>query len=289
MSTTRSTTARGTQPLPPVVALRPRSLARRAGVLQTRVRVRRSLGLPHEELFLEVIDDTLDRTAAVAGDDHDVWTRLIALVEEHDDISHTLPACAATANLVGLALFGRVEDHTALAALADELGHDRLARIQHRYGTALETDSRLPMTTAALRRMLVPGLGRRLARHPRIGAHSAAIDDACLRAAHALLVQGIDRAWTVPSLDSVEELADIAAHGTIAEWRHHVAMVVADPWSPYVSRIIDLAHQAGATHAASGLTAIIDLCREQDLGAVDRPRPHPATRRCRYPGGRAAP
>lgn len=288
MSTTRSTTARGPRPLPPVVPLRPRSLARRAAVLQAHVRVRRAAGFPHEELFLDVIDGTLARTRFVAADDHDVWARLIALVEEHEDITHTLPACAATANLVGLALFGGIEDHTALVALADELGHDRLARLQHRYGTALETDSRLPVTTAAMRRMLVPGLERRLASHARTASRSEVIDDACVRAAHTLLVQGIDRAWTVPTLDSVEEFVDIAVHGTINEWRHHVAMIIADPWSPYVSRIIDLAQQVGTTHAATVVTTIVDLCRE-DHGATGRPRTRPATRRYRYPDGRAAP
>lgn len=289
MSTTRSTTARGPRPLPPVVALRPRSLARRAATLQSHLRVRRAAGLPHEELFLDVIDEALARTTRVAPEDLDVWARLVALVEEHEDVSHTLPACAASANLVGLALFGGIEDHAALAGLADELGHVRLARLQHRYGNALETDSRLPVTTAAMRRMLVPGLGRRLATNPRTAIRSEAIDDASLRAAHALLVQGVDRAWTVPTLDSVEEFVDIAAHGTINEWRHHVAMIIADPWSSYANRIIELARQVGTSHAASVITTIVDLCREQDLGQRVRPRTHPAPRRSRSPGGKAAP
>ena len=269
MSTTRSTTALG-----------PRSLARRAAVQQARVRVRRTFGVPHEELFLDVIDDTLARTHGVASEDHDAWTRLVALLEEHRDISHTLPACAATANLVGLAVLGRLEDHTALAALADELGHVRLARLQHRYGSALETDTRLPLTTAAMRRMLVPGIARPL---------GEALDDTHLRAAYALLAQGIDRAWAVPTLDSVEEFADIAANGTIDEWRHHLALIIADPWSSYANRIVDFAREVGTTRGAAVFTTIVDLCRDQGHAAAGRPATHPATRRYRYPGGRAAP
>ncbi|GAA4089438.1 hypothetical protein ACFFOS_26940 [Nocardioides kongjuensis] len=288
MSTTRSTAARGARPLPPVVPLAPRSLARRAAVLQARVRVRRTFGVAHEELFLDVIDDTLARTHGVHSEDHATWARLIALVEEHRDLSHTLPACAATANLVGLALFGGLEDHTALTALADELGHVRLARLQHRYGTALETDSRLPLTTTAMRRMLVPRIGRRLGARPRTPALDEAFDDTRLRAAHALLVQGIDRDWTVPTLESVDELADIVANGTIAEWRHHLAMVLADPWSPYPDRIVDLARQVGRAQAAV-VAALVELCRDQQVAAADRTRPHPATQRYRYPGGRVAP
>jgi hypothetical protein len=287
MSTTRSTAARGDRPLPPVVPLGARSLARRAAVLQARVRVRRTFGVPHEELFLDVIDDTLARTHGVANEDHGVWTRLIALVEEHRELSHTLPACAATANLVGLALFGRLEDHTALAALADELGHVRLARLQHRYGTALETDSRLPLTTAALRRMLVPGVGRLAARR-RVPALAEALDDTRLRAAHALLAQGTDRDWSVPTLDSVEEFVDIVANGTIDEWRHHLAMILADPWSSYPNRIVDLARQVSPVQAAV-VAAVVDLCRDQHHGAAGGQRTDRAAQRYRYPGGRAAP
>ncbi|TNM46141.1 hypothetical protein FHP29_04255 [Nocardioides albidus] len=286
MSTTRPTATRS---LAPVVALRPRSLTRRADALRAHVDVRRAAGLPHEQLFLDVIDETLSRTRGVQAEDLDVWERLLALVEEHEDISHTLPACAAAANLVGLALFGDVEELAALSGLADELGHDRLARLQHRYGTALETDARLPVTTAAMRRMLVPGLVRRLASHPGTAPRSGTIDDTCLRAAHALLVQGVDRAWTVPLLDSVEELVDIAAHGTVHEWRHHVAMIMADPWSPYASRIVELADQAGPSHAVAVFRSVVDLCRAQDRGHRVPGHVHHATRRSRYPGGRAAP
>ncbi|MCR1786423.1 hypothetical protein KVF89_28070 [Nocardioides carbamazepini] len=277
---------------PAVTALRPRSLARRSATLRERVRARRMVGVPHEELLLDVLDGALTRAHRVRPEDHDVWARLVALVEEHPELTHTLPAYAASANLVGLALFGDVEDHAALSGLVDELGHQRLARLQHRYGTALETDSRLPVTSAALRRILAPGIGRRLAAHPRTACRSTTIDDACLRAAHALLLQGVNRRWTVPRLDSVEEFADIAAHGTINEWRHHVAMVIADPWSPYVQRLTDLAHQVGRTHIARVIAAIVELCREQELATGRLAVPlvsHPATRRSRQLDGRAVP
>ncbi|WP_408898258.1 hypothetical protein ACJ5H2_03920 [Nocardioides sp. R1-1] len=292
MSTTYRAPAPRAAAAPAVVALRPRSLARRAVVLREQVRRRRAACLPHEDLFLDVLDGVLARTARVPHADLDVWARLVALVEEHPDLSHTLPACAASGNLVGLALFGDLEDHAALSGLVDELGHDRLARLQHRYGSALETDSRLPLTTDALRRMLAPGLARRLATRPPAPYDSAAVDDACLRAAHALLLQGVDRTWTVPPLDSVEELLDITAHGTVHEWRHHVAMMIADPWSPYTQRLLDLAATIAGSHAAAVVTMIVALCRERAAGPARRSRarpPHRATSGSRHPGGRAAP
>ena len=41
--------------------------------------------------------------------------------------------------------------------------------------------------------------------------------------------------------------------------------------------------------AAAVVTTIVDLCRDRHHGATGRPRARPATRRYRYPDGRAAP
>jgi len=276
-----------TRPLAPaVVALRPRSLARRAAALRERVGVRRAAGVPHEELLLEVVDGVLARTHRVSAGDLDVWARLVALAEEHADISPTLPACATAANLVGLAVFGDDRDVAALVGLVDELGPERVARLQHRYGGALETDSRLPLTTAALRRMLASGpLGRR----STDAAHGPAFGDTCLRAAHALLVQGVDRAWTVPTLESVEELVDITTHGTVNEWRHHVAMLMSEPWSAYSDRLLELARRCADPSSASVVRAVVELCRDQAPTGRHRGATGHALAATPYLGSRAAP
>jgi len=280
MTTTRATTAvapRAPRAASAVVTLRPRSLARRAEALRADLHAGRTTAGPAEEVLLDILDGALARTERVAPGSLDAWARMVALLEEHRELSPTLPALAAVANLVALALLGDGEDHVALSRLAAELGHERLARLQHRYGTALETDARLPVSSQAVRRMLGPGRPRR----PSAPA---------LRAAHALLVQGVDRSWTVPRLESVEELVDIAVHGTITEWRHHVAMVIADPWSPYPNRLVELARQAGGADIARVVSAIVALCREQAAADDQRAlRAHRATRRSRHQGGRAAP
>lgn len=253
-------------------SLRPRLMARRAVDLQRRLGAQLEGSPRRHQRPLEVVTDLLARAHRAAVDDVDAWERLLDLVEKQlGASSYAIPACAATANLLALAVFGEPEDHAALTDLAASLGHERLARMQHRYGTDLESDPRLPLTSDAMRRMLLPDLRARLAVDPETRGRVAAVETACLRAAHGLLVQGVDRGWTVPRLDSVEELLDMAANGTIVEWRHHIAMVLEDAWSPYTTRIVELAQQAGRCHTASVIASIIDLCREQAASSAGNP------------------
>jgi hypothetical protein len=294
-----STTRRDASPLAgsaQVVALRPRLMARRAAGLHRRLGARLATGPIEHQRALEVITEVLARGPRVPPVDHDAWERLLDLLEEHEHTTHVVPACAATANLLGLALFGETEDHLALADLAERLGHQRLARMQHRYGATLESDSRLPVTSDALRRMLLPDLRERLLSDPETADRVETIEDACMRAAHALLVQGVDRAWTVPRLDSVEELLDMTRLGTVVEWRHHFAMVLANAWSPYTERMVELAEEAGDAHTATVIASLIDLCREQVASARAGPTRWPRradastpAARVRHRDGRAVP
>jgi hypothetical protein len=212
---------------------------------------------PHHERLLGIVVDVLDRAARAAWPGpgshrhHRVaWDRLLRLLDGRRDALHATATCAASANLVGLAVYGDRADHAALADLAELLGHDRLARLQHRYGRQLEPDASLPIATEVVRRLLADGLG-----------------DAGLRAAHALLQQGIDHACPTPQVDSVEELLDIAGNGSITEWRHLMALATESAWSPYAVRLVELAAEAGHPHAASVIAALIDLSREQQAEA----------------------
>lgn len=251
-----------------VVELRPRVVARRVAALRQHLVQRRGAEPPHARL-LDIIREVLDRSTDVADGDLHLWERYLGLLEEHAQHPHATAACAATANLVGLGLFAAPRDYLALADLAETLGHERLARIQHRYGVPLESHPGLQLTTEALRSMLAEGLHERLARHPLTADRLEAIDNACLRAAHALLLQGIDRDWSVPVLDSIDELVDIAENGTIVEWRHHMAMVTASAWAPYTGRLVEIAAESGHAHSAAVIAAIIDLCRDKAAAEGD--------------------
>jgi len=267
----------GHRPTAPVVPLRPRVVARRVADLRRRL-TERGTAEPHHGRLLTIITEVLDRSDDVPAADLDLWERYLRLLEEHSRSANATAACAATANLVGLGLFGAPRDYLALVELADVLGHARLARIQHRYGVPLEAHPGLQLTTEALRRMVTAGLGERLARHPLTASRAAEIENACLRAAHALLLQGIDRDWSVPVLDSVEELVDIAVNGTIVEWRHHMALVTASAWTPYTDRLVEIAAETGHPHAVAVIAAIVDLCREHPGAAPPRWAPSPTAR-----------
>lgn len=245
-----------------VVDLRRRVVARRVASLGRHLLRRRDAD-PQQAGLLDIIGGVLDRSDDVPDADLHIWERYLGLLEAHARAPHATAACAATANLVGLGLFAAPRDYVALADLAESLGHERLAHVQHRYGVPLESHPGLQLTTEALRSMLAEGLHERLSRHPLTAHRVDEIDGACLRAGHALLLQGIDRDWSVPVLDSIDELVDIAENGTIVEWRHHMAMVTASAWAPYTGRLVEIAAESGHPHAAAVIAAIIDLCRDR--------------------------
>ncbi|HWJ83615.1 MAG TPA: hypothetical protein VNS55_15355 [Nocardioides sp.] len=169
-------------------------------------------------------------------------------------------ACAATANLVGLGVLGDTADLIATSELAGLLGHERLARLQHRHGWQLESDPTLPVATAAVRTLL----------GEEVRDRADAVADTCLRAAYALLRQGVDPTRVAPPLESLEEYVDLAEDGTITEWRQLLAMVLESPWSPETQQLVELAAASGRPHAASVVAALVDLCRaEQEQAERD--------------------
>ncbi|GAB3862320.1 hypothetical protein GCM10028801_27670 [Nocardioides maradonensis] len=249
-----------------VIDLRPHALARRASVQRELLVARRRRVAPGHQRPLTILTEVLDRAAGVRPRDLDAWERLLDLVADGDgsDASNALAATAAAANLFALAAFDDVLDHEALADLADLLGHDHLARLQHGHSAVLENHLALPLTTRAIRRMLAPQLRARLIADGCSLTIASGVAATSLRGGHALLTQGLDPRWSVPLIDAPEEVVDIIRHGTVAEWRHHMALLVADPWSAYSTRLVELAAHTGDDHTAALVVALIDLCREQD-------------------------
>lgn len=205
---------------------------------------------PGVERLLDIVVEVLARSDRPVGSGlrtrGPAWTRLLGLLDEQRDAPTATAACAAGANLVGLAVWGAAVDHAALADLADLLGHDELARLQHRVGQRIEPDATLPITTDVVRHLL-----------------GGPLTGADLRAAHALLLQGVDEASPAPGVETVEEFLDIAENGSITEWRHLMRLVRESAWSPHAVRLAELAAEAGHAHAASVIAALIDLSREQ--------------------------
>ncbi|HJQ07702.1 MAG TPA: hypothetical protein VJ872_19780 [Nocardioides sp.] len=245
-----------------VIDLRPHALARRASNQRELLVSRRRRVAPGHQRPLTIVTEVLDRADGVRPRDLDAWERLLDLVADRDG-THAMPATAAAANLFALAAFDDVLDHEALADLADLLGHDHLARIQHGHSALLDTHRALPLTTRAIRRMLAPQLRSRLIADGCSLTTASGVAATSLRGGHALLTQGLDPRWSVPLIDAPEEVVDIVRHGTVAEWRHHMALLVADPWSAYSTRLVHLAARTGDEHTATLVAAIVGLCREQ--------------------------
>lgn len=243
-----------------VIDLRPHALARRASIQRELLVTRRRRVAPGHQRPLTIVGEVLDRAAGVRPRDLDAWERLLDLVADGDGGP---AATAAAANLFALAAFDDVVDHEALADLADLLGHDHLASLQHGHSAVLETHRALPLTTRAIRRMLAPQVRARLVADGCSLTIASGVAATSLRGGHALLTQGLDPRWSVPFIDAPEEVVDIVRHGTVAEWRHHMALLVADPWSAYSTRLVELAVRTGDAHAAI-VVALVDLCREQD-------------------------
>jgi len=254
-----------------VIDLRPRALARRAGAQRELLVARRRRVAPGHQRPLSIVAGVLDRASGVTGRDLDAWERLLDLLADHDGTA-AIEGTAAAANLFALAVFDDVTDHEALTDLAGLLGHQRLARLQHRHGSALETHPALPVTTRAIRRLLRPDLRARLLADACPPELVAEVDAASLRGAHALLCQGVDRSWMVPVLDAPEEVLDIVRRGTVTEWRHQMALLMRDPWSAYAVRLTELAEQTGDARIASVVTGLVELSRERATPGTDQVR-----------------
>lgn len=237
-----------------VISLRPRVAATApatAAALLQHIEAARTAHPQHAGPF-DVISDVLRRDELVTlPDNRIVWERLLRLLAESGTDPRSVRGGAVTSNLVALAIFGDTRDFTALGTLVSELGHSKVAHLQHRYAGAIESPHGGAVTTAAIRTLLTSAVA------------SLVGSDVGTVSAYHLMLEGLDESLRLPTLESVEELADIAAHGTVTEWRHHLSMVAAGPWSPYSYRLVELAKESGNVTATRHLIDLIDLCRER--------------------------
>jgi len=209
-----------------------------------------------------LVHDVLRRAGRVTEPvDLAVWARFLDLLDRHRDNPEAGPHRAVLANLLAVVAFDDVTDYAIVTDLADRFGHDRLAALHHRVSRFLEPDPSLPLTTTAVRHLVAPDLRPRLLADPATADRAEGIAEACSRAAVALLFEGVDPDWSLPTIRTVGEFEGWARTGSVVEWRHHLAMVAASPWSPYTRRLTDFARRANLPHAARTIEACIDVCR----------------------------
>jgi|GEM_PF-468041 len=200
--------------------------------------------------FHRMVAAVLDRAGRVAEPDLREWHRFLNLLDRHRTNPKAAVSCAVLANLVGIAAFGDDSDFVTLEELTCLLGTERVAAVQHRSARFVEPDLTYPITTIALRRM--------------VAAPPDTSVDTSIRAAVALLLEGVDPDLFLPVIRTQAELLGVVDGGSVLEWRHHLAMIAASPWSPYSRHLAELATEASRPGVALVVDHFTQVCREQN-------------------------
>uniref|UniRef100_UPI0016005E23 helix-turn-helix domain-containing protein n=1 Tax=Nocardioides stalactiti TaxID=2755356 RepID=UPI0016005E23 len=178
------------------------------------------------------------------------WQRFVTLIDRHRNNPRAMLNSAVLANLIGIATFGDARDFVTLDDLGDRIGGERLAAVQHRAARFVERDATYPMTTLAVARM--------------VAADAHPVARTSLDAAVALLAEGIDPDQSLPVIRTSAQLRGVVDGGSVLEWRHHLAMIAASPWSPYSDHLLDMALQAELPQVVAVVERFTELCRAQN-------------------------
>lgn len=193
--------------------------------------------------YHRVVADVLARADRVDEPFLREWSSLLGLLERHRANPKAVINCGVLANLVGIAAFGDAADFAALDGLTRRLGSERVATVQHRAARFVEPDPTFPLTTIAIRQLVA----------------ASRID-----AAVALLHEGIDADEFLPVVTTHAQLLGVIEDGSVLEWRHHLSMIVASPWSPYARHLIDLSEKIDHPLAAVLIEQFTEVCRDRN-------------------------
>lgn len=189
------------------------------------------------------------------------WDRFLRWLDKLGD-RLVCEQAAAGASLVAVVRYGEARDYETVADLVEDLGFDRLAHLQQSCESVIETSSALPLTTAAVRRLLSPTIAASLRDAGLSEDRVAAVVERCAGNAKRLLVRGLDLTDASPAVHSVEQLQEVA-QGALPDWRREVAVLVANPWSPHAEQLPKLAFDADRAGMAAHIRDVVELCRAQ--------------------------
>lgn len=199
--------------------------------------------------FHRTVVTALSRAERVGPEDAATWDRFVGILDRQRSRPRTAITCGVLANLVGIATFGDAADFVVLTDLSARLGATRLAAVQHRTARFVEPDPSFPVTTRALHRMVVASA------HP---VASGSLDSAV-----TLLAEGVDADAFLPVIRTAAELRGLVEGGSVLEWRHHLAMIAASPWSPYSRHLVALAIAIERPLAGEVIERYTDLSRDR--------------------------
>lgn len=229
---------------------RPRAPAGAPGVTELRDHFSRAASpATPERPFHRAVASVLSRAERVPADDQLAWDHFLGILGRHRDRPRAATSCGVLANLVGIATFGDAADFVVLTDLSARLGATRLASVQHRTARFIEPHPTFPVTTEAVRRMVA------VSAHPVVGGS--------LDSAVALLAEGVDPDEFLPVIRTAAELRGLVDGGTVLEWRHHLAMIAASPWSPYAQHLVDLSDVIERPLAGEVIDRYTGLCRDR--------------------------
>lgn len=204
---------------------------------------------------------TLDRADRVGPEHAEIWDQLVRVLDQNRTDPRSTARCAVLANLAAIVVFDEPSDYAATAELAAQLGQDRLARLQHRAGVALETEATMPWTTLVIRRLIHWDLQARLDGKPSKEV-SEDVATTCAVLAQNLLFADIDPDRVTAPITSVAELHRLLDVGTVVEWRAHLSTIASSPWGPYADDLLALSKSSERPAALAAIASSIAQCQE---------------------------
>ncbi|RHW24583.1 XRE family transcriptional regulator [Nocardioides immobilis] len=209
--------------------------------------------------------ELLDRTDRAGTD------RLLVGVEHFAEAAETLVGTdrwpmkvGVMANAISLVGFAEPADFATLDALVKRYGHRAVAAVQTGVDERLGTASSMPLASRLVWNLaradeiidglVASGLDR-----------DAALDVSgnCYRCGFWLVVADVDPDSPGPELATVEDAVRCADTGGIRGWRAQVAVVAANPWSPYPVELHKLLVAGDRLLPAAALEEAIKYYREQ--------------------------
>lgn len=180
-----------------------------------------------------------------------------------------------TANMIAVAGLAEAEDFATLNRLVRQYGPEAVASIQAAADERLGLGRSMPLATRFARTVtrtqrIVDSLVAGGTEHQA----ARAIARRCARTAYSLVMTDVDRSPPGPRITTVEDAITCVDTGGIPAWRGQVAIVAADPWSPYPTELLRLLREGDRDAAADTLESAVkyyrDLAERHDRQLVAR-------------------
>lgn len=207
----------------------------------------------------------LERTLRLdAGPHRATLGRLEDLLANFPDTPEAALRAAVLTNVLAVVARGDAEDYARTAELVDRYGHREVAVRQAEFDELLSVGANLPFTTSTMVKLSRTSQIDHLLRRAGLAADEAElVATMCSRAAFWLLMEGIDREDRAPIPRTAERFRGLLERHGARAWRQVLANVAANPWGPDVTRLVELAEEAGMPAPAEAIARCADVYRKR--------------------------